>query len=234
MLSITTADRSLATELGLLLEKLPQTDRDRADAAHPSATRAPETWLVRTLVEKRPVGRIHFTVADCLYATKYGASISGIEETVADALRWIAPIVRHVHTGQYDGTETIISRASGKIFERPRAITECGAKPTGADVGPVNAKSLIINGQAGEMCPACRAKLEARGDARDLSGLPGRASSSTTKQRDFIRRLLDEGAHAGRPFLMDARRINQMSSREASATIDSLKSLKMRGWKGDL
>ena len=35
-------------------------------------------------------------------------------------------------------------------------------------------------------------------------------------------------------YLVEARTINQMSSREASATIDRLKGLKERGWKGDL
>ena len=178
------------------------------------------------------MGRLHFTEADNLYASKFTSNDSNIEETVADALRWIAPLVRHVRTGQYDGVETVVRRF-GSTFDRPRAITECGAKSTAADYGPVAAKSAIINSTASEMCPVCRSKLEARG-VRDLSNLPENRGSSTAKQRDFIRRLLDEGARNGRPYLIEARDIDQMSSRSASAAIDQLKSLKARDWKGDL
>ncbi|HSX21541.1 MAG TPA: hypothetical protein VLE97_02050, partial [Gaiellaceae bacterium] len=64
--------------------------------------------------------------------------------------------------------------------------------------------------------------------------LPEKSASSTPRQRAYVRRLLDEGARNARPYLMDARGIDQMSSREASATIDRLKALKERGWKGDL
>lgn len=231
-LTITDADRTLAAELGLFLVRQAETDRDREEAADPRATRSPETWLVRSVLTKRPVGRLHFTPVDCLYATKFTAGISGLEETVADALRWFAPIVRHVRTGEYDGTEVIV-RQFGSMIERPRAITECGAKSTGADYNPVAAKSELINGQSHEMCPACRKKLEERG-VLDLSHLSERRGSSTIRQRDFIRRLLDEGARNGRPYLVEARDIDQMSSRSASATIDALKSLKERGWKGDL
>jgi hypothetical protein len=232
MLAVTDDDRSLAADLGLFLVRQTETDRDREETSDPRATRAPETWIVRSVLTKRPIGRLHFTPVDCLYATKIASGISGIEETVADALRWMAPTVRHVRTGQYDGTETIVRRF-GSMIERPRAITECGAKATGADYNPVDAQSELINGRSHEMCPACRAKLEDRG-ARDLSQLPGRSSSSTPRQRDYLRRLLDEGAQNGRPYLVDARGIDQMSSREASATIDRLKALKERGWKGDL
>jgi hypothetical protein len=232
MLTITDADRTLAAELGLFLVREPETDKDREDAAHLNATRAPETWGVKCALTKRPVGRLHFTVVDCLYATKYGAAVQGIEESVADALRWIAPVVRHVRTGTYDGTEVIVRRF-GSTFERPRAITECGAKSTGADYNPVAAKSELVNGRTHEMCPACRKKLEEKGVA-DVSHLPDRSGSSTPRQRDYIRRLLDEGARNGRPYLVEARGLDQMSSRSASATIDALKALKERGWKGDL
>ncbi len=232
MLTVTDADRSLAAELGLFLVRQPETDEDRAVATHPNATRTPETWLVRSALTKRPVGRLRFTAVDCLYATKLAAGISGMEETVADALRWIAPVVRHVRTGEYDGTEVVVRRF-GSMIERPRALTECGAKSTGADYNPIAAQSELINGRSHEMCPECRKKLEERG-ARDLSSLPERGGSSTARQRDYVRRLLDEGARSGRPYLVDARTIDQMSSREASATIDALKALKERGWKGDL
>jgi hypothetical protein len=231
MLSITDADRALADELGLLLVKDPLTDRERQDATDPRATRTPESWTVKVAITKRAVGRLHFTPVDCLYATKLTAGISGIEETVADALRWIAPIVRHARTGEYDDVETMARR--GQIVDRPRALTECGAKANGADYTPTGAKSAIVNGAAGEMCPACRAKLEARG-VRDGSSLSERRGSSSPKQRNFIRRLLDEGARCGRPYLMEARAIDQLSSREASRAIDALKSLKARDWKGDL
>jgi hypothetical protein len=117
--------------------------------------------------------------------------------------------------------------------ERPRALTECGARSTGADFGPTDAQSELINGRSHEMCPDCRAKLEGRG-ARDLSHLSGRSGSSTARQQSYIRRLLDEGARNGHPYLVEARTINQMSSREASATIDRLRALKERDWKGNL
>jgi hypothetical protein len=231
-LEVTDADYALAAELGLFLVRQAETDRDREEAADPRAERTPETWLVRSVLTKQPVGRLRFTPVDTLYATKLAAGISGMEETIADALRWIAPIVRHARTGQYDGTETIVRRL-GSMIERPRALTECGARATGADYNPVAAQSELINGRSHEMCPACRAKLEDRG-ARDLSHLPGRSASSTPRQRDYVRRLIDEGARNGRPYLLDARDIDQMSSRDASATIDRLKALKERGWKGDL
>lgn len=232
MLTVTDTDYALAAELGLFLVRQAETDRDREEAADPRAERKPETWLVRSVLTKRPIGRLRFTPVDTLYATKLAAGISGMEETVADALRWLAPVVRHVRTGKYDGTETIVRRF-GSMIERPRALTECGAAATGADYSPIAAQSELINGRSHEMCPACRAKLEARG-ARDLSHLPERSRSATPRQRDYIRRLLDEGAQNARPYLMEARGIDQMSSREASATIDRLKALKERGWKGDL
>ena len=232
MMAITAADLTLAAELGLLLVKQDETEADLSLAADPRATRSPESWTVKVALTKRPVGRLHFTAADSLYATKFTSGISGIEETVADALRWIAPIVRHARTGQYNGTEVVVRRF-GSTFERPLAITECGAKATGADYEPTGAKSAIVNGEAGEMCPACRTKLEDRG-VRDASNLSDRRGSASPKQCDFIRRLLDEGARNGRPYLVEARDIDQMSSRAASATIDRLKSLKARDWKGAL
>jgi hypothetical protein len=232
MMAVTTDDRSFAAELGLILVLEPQTEDDKKNAADPHATRAPETWTVKDAIDKRPVGRLHFTATDSLYATKFATGVSGIEETVADALRWIAPLVRHARTGAYDGVETIVRR-HGSTYDRPRAITECGAKATGADYAPVAAKSAVVNGEAGEMCPACKKKLEDKG-IRDASNLSERAASASPKQRGFIRRLLDEAARCGRPYLIDSRHVDQMSSRSASETIDALKSLKARNWKGDL
>lgn len=217
-MTVTDDDRSFAADLDLIIVKEPEAEA--------------ENWTIKVACDKRPVGRICFTPVDCVYATKFTSNVSSLEETVADALRWIAPLVRHARTGQYDGTETIVPRFK-TAYERPRAITECGAKATGADYGPVAAKSAIVNGEAGEMCPACKAKLEARG-VSDASQLSERGGSSTSKQRDFIRRLLDEAARCGRAYMIDARDIDQMSSRSASATIDALKALKARNWKGDL
>lgn len=232
MLTITPDDRTLAAELGLFLLQEPMTDEDRNAAQHPGATQIPQTWLARCELTKKPIGRLRFTEVGSLYVSKYAANVSQVEETVAEALRWIAPLVRHARTGQYDGTEVIVSRFRS-MRERPRALTECGARSTGADYTPTAAQVELLNGRSHEMCPACRAKLEDRG-ARDLSHLPGRSGSSTPRQQSYIRRLLDEGAQNGRPYLLEARTINQMSSREASATIDRLKGLKERGWKGDL
>jgi len=232
VMTVTDADRTLAAELGLLLVKEPLTDADRELAADPRTARTPEAWTVKVAQDKRPVGRLHFTTTDSLYATKFTSGVSGIEETVADALRWIAPLIRHARTGQYDGIETIVRRF-GTTYDRPRAITECGAKAAGADYNPVAAKSAIVNGEAGEMCPACKKKLEEKG-IHDASQLSERSASSTHKQRGFIRYLLDEAARCGRPYLIDARDIDQMSSRSASAMIDALQSLKARNWKGDL
>lgn len=222
MMVITDADRTLAAELGLYLVQLPQTAEDRQIVADPRTMRAPQNWAVKSLIDQTLVGILHFTPVDSLYATKYAAGISSIEESVAEALRWMTRL-RHVRTGEYDGMQ------SG----RAGAITECGAMATGADFNKITATCAFINAQAEEMCPACLAKLEARG-VHDLSDLPDRRGTASPKQRDFIRRLLSEAACCGRPYLMDARDIDQMSSSAASATIDALKALKARAWKGDL
>jgi hypothetical protein len=232
VLTVTDDDRTLAAELGLFLVRQPETDADRADAQRPGATRVPEGWIVRSVLTGKPVGHLRLTEVDCLYVSKYAAGTRGIEETIVDALRWIAPLTRHVRTGAYEGTEVIVRRF-GSTYERPRALTECGARSTGADYSPVAAQSELVNGRSHEMCPACRAKLEERG-TRDLSHLPGRSGSSTARQQAYIRHLLDEGARCGRPYLMEARTINQMSRREASEAIDRLRALKERGWRGDL
>jgi hypothetical protein len=232
MLIITPADRTLAAELGLFVVQQALTDEDRNDAQRRTASRTPETWLVRCALTKKPVGRLRFTEVDCLYVSKYAAGISQIEETVAEALRWVTSLIRHVRTGQYDGTEVIVSQFRS-IRVQPRALTECGGRSTGADYSPSAAQSELINGRSHEMCPGCRAKLEGRG-ARDLSHLPERRGNSTVRQQSYIRHLLDEGARSGRPYLMETRAINQMSSHEASATIDHLRMLKERNWKSDL
>jgi hypothetical protein len=219
MLTVTPADHSFAAELGLMLVPPAKDDESKK-------------WIVKVAADKRVVGQLDFTDFDAVYVRKAVEGISNLEETVADALRWIAPIIRHVWTGEYDGTETIVRR-SGAIFERPRAVTECGAKSTPADYGPMAAKTMITDGTASEMCRDCRGKLETR-DVRDHSNLSERSMTATPKQRSFIRFLLDEAARNGRPYMLDARQIDQMSAREASATIDVFKSLKARNWKGAL
>lgn len=224
MLAITDADRALAVDLGLLLQELPATDRDRHEAERLGAVRMPETWIVRTIT-RRAVGRLQFTTVDCLYVHKFenGLSASAIEETVADALRWIAPVVRHARTGACDGTEVVTYPHLAKSSERPRAITVCGAPATCADLDLVAAKSELINGREEDMCPACRAKLA-------TAGLSNRRGSASAKQRAYVRALVNEAARAGRPRLIDPRAIDQMSVRQASAAIDGLRTLKARGW----
>lgn len=229
MLAITDADRSLAFDLGLYLVKLPETEDDRAQAS----TRVPETWQVKRVFDHRLMGSLCLTPVDSLYVTKIANGATGLEETVAEALQWLSPTLRHVRTGEYEGTETVFVLKYGEMRERPIALTECGAKATGADYAPIAAKSDLINGRSHEMCPACQLKLEEQG-VKDHSNLPDRRGSSTAKQRDFIRRLLHQGACNGRPHLIDGRMIDQMSNRSASAMIDALRSLKDRGWKGDL
>jgi hypothetical protein len=142
-----------------------------------------------------------------------------------------AKLRAHVRTGGYRGTITRTIR--GLQRELPRAEVLCGGEATGKDHAIVGAKQIIrdrVEPWLSDMCPACRAKIEASG-ARDLSHLPGRRSTATPKQCGYLRALLDEGARAGRPHLFDARAIDQMSSREASAKIDDLKAMKARGWK---
>ena len=229
---ITDADRVLASELGLLLIQRPEARADPAEAEPLSSARAPETWVVRSIAARRIVGTLCFTSTDCLYVTKSATGDRTIEEAVTDALRWLAPVVRHVRTGQYEGTEVIIPRFSS-IRERPRALTECGARSTGADHEPMAARSELINGRSHEMCPACRVKLEER-DTTGLAPLANLPASATTRQRAYVRRLLDEATRSGRNYLLDARTVDQLSCRDAAATIDVLRALKERGWKGPL
>lgn len=231
-LAITHADRSLASALGLLLVLQPESEADPAHPVDPCATRVPETWLVKVARTRRSVGRLRFTATDNLYASKFAHDISAIEETVAAALRWIAPGIRHARTGQYVGTEIIVRRF-GSTYERPRAVTECGAPSTSADLDPTAAHSALADGEAGELCRACIAKLETRG-VHAGSNLTARIGSATARQRSYVRHLIDEAAHCGRPHLVDYRSIDRMSRRSASATIDALRSLKARDWKGDL
>jgi hypothetical protein len=156
----------------------------------------------------------------------------GAQDQLRDAR--LAKLRAHVRTGIYNGTITRTIR--GLQRELPRAETLCGGEATGKDHNPIGAREILRDASEpwlSDMCPACRAKLEANG-VRDLSKLPARRGSATVKQRDFLRRLLDEGARNARSGLVDARKIDQMSSREASTKIDELKALKERRWKGEL
>lgn len=168
------------------------------------------------------------SLATCIAAAAATIAVERLEEERAAAQ---AKLRAHVRTGTYNGT--ITRRIRDLQREMPRAETLCGGEATGKDHNPTGAREIIRDAAEpwlSDMCPVCRAKLEGDG-ARDLSRQSGRSGSSTVKQRDFLRRLLDEGARSGRPYLMDARRIDQMSSREASAKIDELKALKGKGWK---
>ena len=227
MLTITDADRALAAELGLYLVQLPETSDDRKLAADPSALRTPQNWAVKSTIDHSLVGLLYFTHVDSLYATRYTTGISAIDESVADALRWMTRL-RHVRTG----TDTAVHRESPA--ERARAVTECGAMATGADFTQSGAKSAVVNGSAEEVCPLCLTRMKDRGVLADVLSHAEESGSSTPRQRDFIRRLLNEAATCGRPFLMDTRDIDQMSGQHASAIIDALKSLKARHWQGDL
>jgi len=225
MLEITDADKTLASELGLYLVQLPETSADRKLAAGPSAIRKPQNWAVKSAIDDTLVGILNFTEADCLYATRYATGVSGIEETVADALRWMTRL-RHVRMDDGVQRESAAARA--------RAITECGAMGTGADFDATAARCALINDQADEMCPACLTAMKARGILGELARHAQQSGSSTQRQREFIRQLLDEAACCGRTYLMDDRGIDRMSSRDASRAIDALKALKARHWMGDL
>ena len=203
--SVTDADRALAADLGLVLVRQTTARQRTNDASrHP-----PETWMVKVAATGRPVGRLHFTEARSLYATKFAASKSCIEETVAAALRWVAPAVRHAR------------------LDEPPSATECGAAPGAADHSSAEARSAILNGEASEVCVDCRATLEARGVSDDL---PDRAGSATPRQRAFLRRLLEQARRHGLAFALEGA-AHATSSRAASEMIDALKALRASEWK---
>jgi len=219
-MTITDTDRKIAAELGLYLVQLPETREDRKIAADPGSVRVPQNWAVKSTIDDVLVGLLNFTSVDSLYATRYSTGLSRIEETIADALRWMTRL-RHVRTA--------LTYVPESAHDRARAITVCGAMGTIADFGRQAAEDAIVGDEAHEMCVVCLAKI-APGVLKhaDLRG------SSTIKQREFIRSLLEEADVCGRPYLMDARAVDEMSSRMASATIDALKALKARNWQGDL
>jgi hypothetical protein len=173
----------------------------------------------------------------CLWSCIAAAAAQVVEERrEEERAAALAKLRAHVRTGTYNGTFTRTIR--GLQREMPRAETLCGGEATGKDHSAIGAREIIRDASEpwlSDMCPACRSKLEETG-ARDLSRLPGRRGTATPKQCSYLRALLDEGARAGRPHLVDARQIDQidqMSSREATQKIDALKALKARGWKGD-
>ena len=57
----------------------------------------------------------------------------------------------------------IVVRRFGLTFERPLAVTECGGQAHRRRYNRIAAETAIINGEAGEMCPACKKKLEDKG-----------------------------------------------------------------------
>jgi hypothetical protein len=171
----------------------------------------------------------------CLWSCIAAAAAQVVEERrEEERTAALAKLRAHVRTGTYNGT--IERRIRGLMREMPRAETLCGGEATSKDHNATGAKQIIRDASEpflSDMCPACRGKLEAAG-VRDLSHLSERGGSSSPKQRSFLRHLLDEAARNGRPYLMEARGIDQLSSRSASAAIDKLRALKERGWKGDL
>jgi len=72
----------------LVLEELPESERDRRIAADPRATCVPRTYLVRR--RGRIVGRLYYNAVGVLYATKLAVGVTWREESVETALAWIA------------------------------------------------------------------------------------------------------------------------------------------------
>ena len=229
MLTITEADLALAASLGLSLVRKTTTAREAADALDPRATRMPESWLVMD-ARKRQVGSIHFTPIDTLRASKLATGVTGPEETVAAALLLIAPVIRHVRTGR-------VRRHGDRRHQRkdPRSPPRdhrmwCGSDRCRLQLDRGARQTARRPGTRDVPCMPRQARRQRR--ERPLAPARGAAAALLRKQRDFLRRLLDEGARSGRPYLIEARAIDQMSSREASAKIDDLIALKARRWKG--
>lgn len=136
--------------------------------------------------------------------------------------------VRHVRTGEHRGTITRIVRGEAKEF--PRAVTACGAEQTGADLSRVGAVSAIVDSspELGEMCPTCRARVEAVTGAK-----PGKLSGRITgPQQSYLRRLLDEAFSRGYSgdVSLDRHHLERTGARYASFAIEHLKAAKERGW----
>jgi hypothetical protein len=72
----------------LVLEQLPESERDRRIADDPRATCVPRTYLVRR--GGRVIGKLRYNAVGVLYATKLAAGITWREESVETALAWIA------------------------------------------------------------------------------------------------------------------------------------------------
>jgi hypothetical protein len=138
-------------------------------------------------------------------------------------------MTRHVRTGEYQGTITRMVRGEPREF--PRAVTACGADPTGDDLGRTAAVSAIVESEASlqELCPACRAKVERATGAKELLHLHGRMTGA---QESYLKRLLIEASgkrYAGDVHL-DYRSLRNVSARYASFAIDHLKAAKERGF----
>lgn len=117
----------------------------------------------------------------------------------------------------------------------PRGDTLCGAPPSGRDHTEIGARTVIRDAQEpflSQLCPACRAKLEAAG-AKSLAHLSERRSSASDRQVQYLRILLREAfvAQYKHGTGLDDNHLGGVSAREASAAIDTLKAAKQRGWK---
>jgi hypothetical protein len=129
----------------------------------------------------------------------------------------------HVRTGEHRGTRTLRGR------ELPNPVTACGAEATGGDLGRTGAISEILDNGArlGEMCPACRARVEAATGARPMPHLRGKITGA---QEVYLRRLLIEARGRCGDVPLDRHHLDGVTARFASFAIECLKAAKARGW----
>ncbi len=132
----------------------------------------------------------------------------------------------HIRTGAYDPSRSQVT-ASGRSL--PWAVTICDAEPTGPDFTRPAALTEIIEGgpRLAEMCPACRARIEAETGARPMAHFRGRI---TGPQEAYLRRLLIEARGRCRDVPLDHRRLEGVSARYAAFAIERLKRAKVGGW----
>ena len=152
--------------------------------------------------------------------------------------------IYHVRAGETPGYRSAVRVATSAAPAAARTL--CDEKPTGRDLTPSSARTLIRDGQVRTkasldmpgardhlvtMCPTCREKLGAA--VKDLSHLSARDGSATDAQRDYLRRLLDEAFvhHYAHDTGLDRHHLGRVSKREASAAIDRLLAAKKGGWK---
>jgi hypothetical protein len=173
--------------------------------------------------------RLALNIATAILGNLEDAVACVLEAQEQLATARLASVRAHVRTGTYSGT--VERRIRGLQREMPRAETLCGGEPTSKDHNRAAAAQTIRDRAEpwySDMCPACRAQLEGAG-ARDLSHLPGRSGTATGPQLNYLRALCHEGFAARYP-VPNRHAVDRMSAREASATIDTLKAAKAKGW----